>query len=677
MIVIGVDVGGTFTDIILTNIDTGRIFVHKVPSTPKSQDIAAMRGMTEILELNGLDPTSVEIVVHGTTVATNAMLERKGADVCLITTAGMEDVLQIGRQNRMDIYDLNALRPEPIVKDKDRFGLYERLDSEGNPIINLDDEEITNMVRRIDSRSPQSVAIALLFSFLNPKHEKSMVDALQGNEHLYIAASHEVLPEFREFERTSTTVLEAYLGPLIQKYLSRLDNSIGTLCPNSKLTLMQSNGGTILGSQTKGRSVGLAISGLAGGVIGGWKIAKKSGVAKAITLDMGGTSCDISAVSDSVLVRPDNSIGGLPLRTPSVDVKTIGAGGGSIGWIDKAGVLHVGPQSTGADPGPAAYGKGGVDATVTDANLVLGRLNPDYFVGGRIKLDPQISLKVISTLGKRLDRTPQETALGVIRIATSNMVQAIREVTIERGKDPRSFVLVPFGGAGPTQGVDIADALSIDTILVPQFPGITSAFGLVCADLRVDLMQSILISDLTSAENELRQVFNKLTERAKDDLLSQGARLDSIFTYWSIDMRYQGQSHELAIEVPFMVDNLVGISQARFKKEHEAAFGYSLQGRNIEWVTVRVVGKSMYIGEHESEIDGKDRGRSVGTREVVLDDNQLVTADVYRREMLSPGQILEGPAILEQMDTTVYVNPRWSAKMRKNGTLLMKRRGSK
>lgn len=674
MIVLGVDVGGTFTDIILANSDTGDTFVYKVPSTPESQDIAVIDGITEILRVNRIDPLAVSIVVHGTTVATNAMLERKGADVCLIATAGMEDVLEIGRQNREDIYDLYASRPSPVVRSQNRFGLRERIDSEGNPIIELTEEEIGRMVKTIVSRAPQSVAISLLFSFANPNHERMMAQALAGNPNLYVASSYEVLPEFREFERTSTTVLEAYLGPLILKYLDRLDSSVGNLCPRSKLTLMQSNGGTILCSRTSGRAVGLAISGLAGGVIGGWRIAKNAGVEKAITLDMGGTSCDISAVSETVVVRPDNSVGGLPLRIPSVDVKTIGAGGGSIGWIDKAGILHVGPQSAGANPGPAAYAKGGADATVTDANVVMGRLNPDYFVGGRIKLDQRLSLKALSTLGEKLKLTPEEAALGIIRISTSNMVQAIREVTVERGKDPRGFVLVPFGGAGPTQGVDIADALSINSILVPPFPGITSAFGLVCADLRVDLMQSVLISDEQCARDEVLPILGELSRRAEKDLVEQGASPGSIFIEWSIDMRYQGQSHELSIDISYLTEDIVEASKSRFEVEHERAFGYSMEGRGVEWVTLRVAGRSPYTSEFQSEVNSSTRAEPIGTRGLILENNQLIPAGIYRRENLPVGQIIEGPAVIEQTDTTTYVSPRWFAEVITNGSLWMRRK---
>lgn len=330
MKIIGVDVGGTFTDIILIDATTGQQYVHKVPSTPENQEIAVINGIDGLLNKHNLSHEDVSLVVHGTTVATNAMLERKGAKVVLLSTEGLEDVLEIGRQHREDIYSLSASRPEPLVKRENRIGVKERLNSEGVPILDLNNENIDDAVKLVLERNPQSVAISLLFSFRNPSHEKMLMRELSYRSDAYIVASSDVLPEFREFERTSTTVLEAYLGPLVVGYLERLDNSLKSSLVNSILTVMQSNGGTMLASQARGRAIGLAISGLAGGVIGGWQIAKQCDIKQAITLDMGGTSCDISAIIGDVIIKPDNEVAGLPLRMPSVDVKTIGAGGGSI-----------------------------------------------------------------------------------------------------------------------------------------------------------------------------------------------------------------------------------------------------------------------------------------------------------------------------------------------------------
>jgi N-methylhydantoinase A len=508
MRVIGVDVGGTFTDVILTDTATGQQLIHKVPSTPQSQEIAVIEGIQEILQDHNISPDEISLVVHGTTVATNAMLERKGAKVVLLSTEGLEDILEIGRQQREDIYALSASRPEPLVERENRIGVRERLNSEGEVIANLTQERITEAIDKVSQRNPLSVAISLLFSYLNPSHENLLLQRLQDSTDAYIVASSDVLPEFREFERTSTTVLEAYLGPLVIGYLERLDVSLKSLLPISILAVMQSNGGTMLANQARGRSIGLAISGLAGGVIGGWQIAKQCGIEKAITLDMGGTSCDISAIIGDIIVKPDNEVAGLPLRMPSTDVKTIGAGGGSIAWVDDAGILHVGPQSAGAVPGPASYGKGGTEATVTDANLIMGRLNPNYFLGGQLKLNPSLARETVSKLASTLNLSIENTALGIIKISTANMVQAIREVTVERGSDPRQFVLVPFGGAGSTQAVDIADLLDINQILVPPFPGITSALGLVSTNLRVDLMRSVLIDADIENEKQLLSVLN-------------------------------------------------------------------------------------------------------------------------------------------------------------------------
>lgn len=676
MIVIGVDVGGTFTDIIISYPEMGTSSVHKVPSTPDSQERAVVTGVTEILSSTGIDSSDITLLVHGTTVATNAMLQRKGADVCLLTTKGLEDVLEIGRQNRQEIYDFAASRPEPVVQRLDRVGVNERLSSEGHAIIHLENKEIDRIYSWLKTRNPEAVAISFLFSFMNGDHESRLMRALADIPELYVVASSKVLPEFREFERTSTTVLEAYLGPLVLNYLNRLDAEINGICPKAKLTVMQSNGGTMLCSRTSGKAVGLAISGLAGGVIGGWEIAKQNGVRRAITLDMGGTSCDISAVSEQVIVRSDNEVGGLPIRVPSVDVKTIGAGGGSIAWIDGAGVLHVGPQSAGAIPGPASYSKGGREATITDANLVLGRLNPDFFVGGRIRLDMEEAKRAIASIADKLEMAIDEAALGIIRISTNNMVQAIREVTIERGRDPRDFVLVPFGGAGPTQAVDIAEALSINRILVPPNPGITSALGLICADLRVDLMRSVLVSQEDGVSVILRSALAELSNTAKNELLEQGADLNHISLQWSIDMRYKGQSHELNIPIQSNIDDIADASRSLFESEHESSFGYRLVGRQVEWVTTRVSARYPQTTRITPKIGNEKMGKPISERSIVVKGGGKTKASVYRREDLIRSQTLVGPVIVEQLDTTTFIGVGWTAELEDDGSMWLRRESS-
>lgn len=672
MNIIGVDVGGTFTDIIMVDTATGRQYIHKVPSTPGAQDKAVVRGILELLKEEKVSAESVDLIVHGTTVATNAMLERKGASVCLVTTQGIEDVLEIGRQNRDDIYEINARRPRPLVDRNNRIGLRERVDWQGNIIVPIEEKDLSNLVSEISQRNPEAVAISFLFSFLQPGHEQKVVRELRKKLDCYCVTSSDVLPEFREYERTSTTVLEAYLGPLVLGYLDRLDKSIEKSCRNATLNIMQSNGGTILCSRTQGQAVGLAISGLAGGVIGGWEISKRANVSHALTLDMGGTSCDISAVVNGVVVQPNNEVAGLPLRFPSVDVKTIGAGGGSIAWIDDAGILHVGPQSAGAEPGPAAYARGGIDATVTDANLVLGRLNPDYFVGGEIKLNRTLAYAAVDDIAKHLGISAEETAVGIIRISTSNMVQAIREVTVERGRDPREFYLVPFGGAGPTQAVDIAESLQIDTILVPHYPGITSALGLVFADLRVDMMRSVLLRADESNSRVINEVLGSLSEETTERLLAQGASKNQIQSDWKVDMRYEGQSHEITIPIIKNSPNLEKSTRELFESEHERQFGYRLSNRNIEWVTARVVGKAPQIETSNLAKPKPMEGDYSGFRTVILNNGVKEEAKVYRRAQLPAGPIL-GPAIIEQLDTTTWIAPGWRGIQSDKGLLWIRR----
>ncbi len=673
MKIIGVDVGGTFTDIILEDTDTGKQLVHKVPSTPTSQDKAVVTGITELLEREKFSPSEIDMVVHGTTVATNAMLERKGAKVCLITTAGFEDVLEIGRQNRIDIYDICAQRPSPLVEREYRFGVEERVDWEGNIIHPLLESEITRAKRVIQDKKPDAIAISFLFSFLNSNHELQISEALRNDVDAYIVASSQVLPEFREYERTSTTVLEAYLGPLVLGYLESLDVSISSTCPKSKLTIMQSNGGTVLGSKVGGKAIGLAISGLAGGVIGGWDIAKQNGVSHALTLDMGGTSCDISAIIEGVAVTADNDVAGLPLRFPSVDVKTIGAGGGSIAWIDEAGVLHVGPQSAGADPGPVSYGKGGKQVTVTDASLILGRLNAEFFVGGEIQLDTLAAKHAIEHLGKRLNLSIPETALGIIRISTANMVQAIREVTIERGNDPRDFVLIPFGGAGPTQACDIAESLGMDRVLIPPYPGITSAYGLICADLRIDLVKSVVMNCDIKNESVVREAYTNLCQQAVSELVEQGAKKELIEVRFLVDMRYKGQSHELTIPIPSASREISRITMERFEKEHQSQFGYRLDDRTIEWVSIRVVANTRSNKKHGESIVIKEKPYNITKRRVILNSGRCSEVTVHRREEVEISKKMVGPLIIEQLDTTVWVGEKWSAERKENDIIWLRR----
>ncbi|MGQ4910667.1 MAG: hydantoinase/oxoprolinase family protein [Candidatus Thorarchaeota archaeon] len=670
---IGVDVGGTFTDIILTDSETGEHLVYKLPSTPESQDVAVVNGIAELLRRNKIGASEIDLIVHGTTVATNAMLERRGARVVLITTAGLEDVLEIGRQNREDIYSLNASRPAPLVERNDRLGVKERLDYRGHVITPLEDPDIERIVQEVRARDPQSVAVSLLFSFLNNQHERAIAESVSDSTDCYVVSSSEVLPEFREFERTSTTVLEAYLGPLVVGYLERLDTSLSSVCRQSRLTIMQSNGGTLLASRASGNAIGLAISGLAGGAIGGWEIARRAGISRAITLDMGGTSCDISAINGGVSIRPDNEVAGLPLRTPSVDVKTIGAGGGSIAWVDHVGVLHVGPQSAGAVPGPASYARGGNNATVTDANLVLGRLNAEYFLGGRVPLDMNLARKAVKQTADTLGIGIAEAALGIIRISTSNMVQAIREVTIERGADPRTYVLVAFGGAGPTQAVDIAESLGINRILVPPFPGITSALGLVCADLRVDLMKSTLLLAESSSSREMVTVLRDLSDQASARLLDQGAEQDSVVIQWAIDMRHTGQSHELQVPVTYESEDILRESIQEFDRMHRETYGYTMEDREKEWVTARVSARSVANEYRPIEHKSTTMGEPVGVREILEEGGLHSRALIYRREELGRGQVVEGPCVVEQMDTTTYVASGWQAIQQTDGTLMLRR----
>ncbi len=674
MRVLGIDVGGTFTDLILVDTNTGEETIHKLATTPSQQEKSVIQGIEELLNRISMSPSEIDIIIHGTTVATNAMIERKGARVCLVTTRGIEDVLEIGRQNREEIYDLFARRPGPLVARQNRVGVDERINWRGNVVVPLETREVSRVIDSLKKMNPEAVAISLLFSFMNPKHEKQLAKGIRGSLRSYVAVSYEVLPEYREFERTSTTVLEAYLGPVILGYLERLDQSLTKIAPAARLNVMQSNGGTVRCSNISGRTIGLAISGLAGGVIGGWETARQNDIKKALTLDMGGTSCDISALHGGIKVRPDNEIAGFPLRFPSVDVKTIGAGGGSIAWIDDAEILHVGPQSAGAVPGPVSYGLGGTEPTVTDANLVMGRLSPGYFAGGSIALDDDLAKRAIHNIGKRLGLSKRNTALGIIKISTANMVQAIREITIEKGMDPREFTLIPFGGAGPTQAVDIAESLGIGQILIPRYPGITSAMGLVHADLRVDMMRSVMLKATENDQRLLLSTFESLIKDAQQALIEQGADEKNIHIQQEVDMRYQGQSHEIPIDIPPHITGYPEVTRNLFETEHKNRFGYLLKDREIEWVTARVVALAT-DSRANAEAPAIFEFTESDEREVIMPDGEVIPVQIYRRVSIPIDRQMKGPLIIEQVDTTTWVGQGWSLKRTRSDVLWLRRGG--
>jgi N-methylhydantoinase A len=648
----GVDTGGTFTDVLVFR--KGEVRVHKVLSTPRDPAEAVLAGLREA----GAEGT--RSVVHGSTVATNAILERKGARTALITTKGFEDVLEIGRQTRPEIYALFVVRPEPLVEAGRRYGVAERILFDGTVETALDSGEVRRVLDAVRGTGARSLAVCLLHSYANPVHEEA-VAALAEATGLSVSASHRILPEYREFERTSTTVVNAYVAPLMERYVSRLSRELG----KGTLRIMQSNGGSISAETAKRESVRTILSGPAGGVVGAFETARAAGFSHVITCDMGGTSTDVALCDGAILTTAEATVAGIPVRVPMIAIHTVGAGGGSIAWADAGGALRVGPESAGADPGPACYGKGGA-FTVTDANLVLGRLLPDRFLGGTMRLAADRVEAPLRRLARRLGLSPREAAEGVVRVVESAMERATRVVSVEKGHDPREFTLVAFGGAGPLHACGLARALSIPRVVVPRDPGVLSAFGMLLSDVIRDYSRTRLRKTrlLSPADNEA--FFAPMEERALREMRDEGVPRERTRLERSLDMRYAGQSYEIA--VPF---------GERFEEEfhrlHERLYGYRDPERETEVVTVRVraVGSADRPAIARRGPAGEDPRAAFLERRLLVEEGEERDAAIYRRDRLLPGNRLEGPAVVTEYSATVFLPSRWEGRVDARGNLIL------
>ncbi len=671
---VGVDVGGTFTDFVL--LESSRMRIWKCSTTPADQTQAIASGLAEL----GIRRA---VIVHGTTLATNALLERRGARTALLTTAGFADVLSIGRQNRPHLYRLGQEREPPLVPDEWRREVAERLDAAGKVLTPLDEEAVDEGVGRLVSEGVESLAIVFLFSFRNPVHERRAAERIRARyPHLTLSLSSEVLPEYREYERMVTTVVNAYVSPLVGRYMERL----AQVLPGGHIRVMQSNGGVIGPRQAAAQAARLVLSGPAGGVVGAFFIAQESQPDSSlpphiITLDMGGTSTDVALCPGTIPYTPENTVAGLPLRLPAVDVHTVGAGGGSIAWVDATGVLHVGPQSAGAVPGPVCYRRGGQIPTVTDAHLVLGRLHPTYFLGGRgdISLDLPAARSALAQLGQTLGGlTPEEAALGVIRVANATMERALRYVSVERGYDPRRFALLPFGGAGPLHACALAEALGIPLILVPPHPGVLSALGLLVADVTCDVSRSVLgdAEEWLTEPGPLAAVLEELAEQVRATLRAEGFPHPNLEA--ALDLRYRGQSYELT--VPLSLPPTKAQALEDFHAAHRQRYGYAMPTEAVEVVTVRVRGIGPVprpaLPRAPRETDDATPAL-LGLQPVWFRPDGPTATPAYDRSRLRPGNRLRGPAIVFQYDTTVLVHPGWEAEVDEWGNIRMTRTDSR
>jgi N-methylhydantoinase A len=669
--VVGIDVGGTFTDIAV--LEDGRLTVHKLPSTPHDPSQGILQGVKE----TGVTEADF---VHGSTVATNALLEGKGGRTALVTTMGFEDVLEIGRQNRAELYNFEMDRAPALAPWELRFGLPERVDYTGTIIEDLTPEAIDALVALIKEADVEAVAVSFLFSFLNPAHEEMVGAALQRMEAPpFISLSSRVLPEFREYERASTVVVNSYVGQVMSRYLGELEQSLG-----HGLRVMQSSGGSITARLASEQPVRTILSGPAGGVVGAFHTAVQAGYPDIITLDMGGTSTDVSLCPGRIKETNTSTVGGYPISVPMIEIHTVGAGGGSIARVDTGGALVVGPQSAGADPGPACYGRGD-QLTVTDANLLLGRLLPDRFLGGRLTLDLDRAAGLMKSLASQMNFNVQQAALGINRVVNANMERAIRTISLERGYDPRRFTLVPFGGAGPVHGCELAEELGIPRVLVPSRPGILSALGVAIADIVKDYSRTVMLRGADMDRARLEEEFHGMEGLARQELTDEGLPVERMASRRFLDVRYVGQSFELTVDYPAnrpstrSGDSLARAIGESFYRAHLQRFGYADRREPVEIVNLRLkldiqVDKPELVAEAgrspDPDQDSGSGAARIGESEVVYRDGPMATP-LYQRELLARGSQISGPALIIQMDTTTVVPPGWAGAVDTFGNLVL------
>ena len=676
---LGVDVGGTFTDLVLHDVENNRLEFAKTPSTPSDQSEGVAIGAKQLIERLGISPDAIRFFTHGTTVATNTLLERKGAKTALIVTKGFRDVLQIGRQDRPDLYDWRVRRSEPLVPRRLRFEVGERVLYTGEVLEPLNEDDVRDVIERLRAERVEAVAVCLLHSYAHPVHERAIGKALrEALPDVVLSLSSEVVPQFKEYERMSTAAINAFVAPVMGRYLRGLQAGVADLGIDSELYIMQSNGGTMGADTAVEKPVQTILSGPAAGVIGSVGLATQTGERNIISVDMGGTSFDISLCYQGEIRRTqDSEIERLPIKVPMVDIHTLGAGGGSIAWIDPGGALRVGPQSAGADPGPACYGRGGAEATVTDANLVLGRLSADAFLGGGMTLDADLARKAVekrvaAPLGLGVD----EAAEGIVRVVNAGMIKGIRVVSVAKGYDPREFTLVTFGGAGPVHAAELASELGIPRVLVPIAPGVTSALGLLMADLRHDLVHTVLLPSDRIDPGELTDLYREMESEAVDQMKREGVPDEDVTLMRIADVRYLGQGFELQVPVSGgdVDDEELGKIFERFHEAHRRAYGYASEDSPLEVVNLRTTSvASMPQPQPEaSALNGrKDPAEARRETRAVFFGNERVPTAVYDRGGLRPGDALSGPAIVEQLDSTTVVWPGQSATVDAFGNLVL------
>lgn len=671
---IGVDTGGTFTDVVLYNEKNKEIYTTKTPSTPASFEQGVITGIRKILSETETNPESVSFLSHGSTVGTNAVLEGELPTMGLITNEGFRDVVEIGDQTRPDVYDFNTEKPPALIPRYLRKEVPGRVDANGNVIKSLDENSVRQAVEELASEDVESIVVSELFSFLYDDHEQRIGEIIEEHEiDVSYALTSVVRPEVREYNRTITTIINEGIKTTLEDYLGTLESEIQSIGVESPLNIMHSGGGIFGPEQAIREAIRTIVSGPAAGAVAAQHISDREGYSHAIGMDMGGTSADVSIIRNGTIARTtEGEINDLPINTPMVDINTIGAGGGSIAWIDEGGVLRVGPKSAGADPGPICYGEGGERPTVTDANLLLGRLNPQRIVGGEMELAINRTRELFrETISDPLNQSVEEAALSVIRVANARLTRNLRKVTIERGNDPSNFVLVPFGGAGPLQAPDVARNMDMQAVLIPKSPGVFSARGLLMTDMRQDLAHAYRSKEVNAdqIETQFTELENKLIERFK----KQGISEDRVSLNRSADLRYEGQSYELTVPVTDLESvNQQAVKETidNFFEKHERLYGHAAVDEPVEFVTLRVTGSvSMPTLESHVKISGSEAHQ--GKREIYFKDVGFIDADIYERGALGINETVTGPAIIEESTSTSIVPPDYNATVTKHGNLIV------
>jgi N-methylhydantoinase A len=685
MMLIGVDVGGTFTDLVLADTERNATTIHKVPTTPEDPSKGVLQGILELCERHGVARDKVDHVFHGTTIATNAILEHDGAKTGMVTTAGYRDIIHIGRHQRPQNYSIMQEVPwqdRPLVERRHRKTVSERCAPPTGAVLTpLNEDDVRVAAKALKAEGASSIAVCFLFSYLNPAHEARAKEIiLEEYPEAFVTTSSSVSPQFREFERFTTTAMNAFVGPKVRDYVRNLEDRIATSGLYAKLRVMGSNGGVATASMVAERPVLTLLSGPAAGVLGGAWTGTLSDKGKLITFDVGGTSADIGIVTDgrfSEATARDTWIAGFPVMVPMIDVHTIGAGGGSVAFVDAGGAFRVGPRSAGAQPGPACYSRGGNEPTVTDANIVLGRLDKDNFLGGGMVLDEVAARRVIAGLATKLGLSELETAEGILTILNANMANAIRSRTVQKGIDPRGYALVAFGGAGPLHGAEVAAMLGIPEVIVPPHPGITSAVGLLTTDLKYDAIKTEFMTQGAIGLAKLNEDFAGMEKAMRAQFAADGIGGTATFERAG-DLRYAGQGYELRVrfQAGALDDAALANAWEAFHRQHEAEYGHRFPNSKIEIVNIRVTGTGPMPKIGKPAVSGATAVPEPAKtgRGVFRVDGELKTVPVnfYRRESMPIGVAVSGPAIILQMDTTTIVPPQWSVTADAGGNLILR-----